>query len=202
VKPIYHPRLRSEGMGIAVRVAVGERRGFAARVLAMSALVALVAASYSLRDVVAGAAPPAQGGGAGVLVSAFLSEVGSVIDAWLVPLWALTAAAAFVVTFDSARASEGTSVLLEELGGTGRTKAVVDLARGAVLAGLSLVLGVSLGVVASQVVFRAVLVLLGAPYYVPALTPASLGLTALLALTAIAAGTSASAALGRRGRGT
>ena len=43
-----------------------------------------------------------------------------------------------------------------------------------------------------------VLVLLGAPYYVPALSPTALGLTALLSLSALLLGSGASAAFGLR----
>ena len=184
---------------VPVRLSVGDRRAFVARVLALSALVALVTASFSLRDVVAQAAPPAAGGGARVLVSAFLSEVGLLVGAWLVPVWLLTAAAAFVVSVDSARDFRATGLLLAQLGGDRRALSVTLMTRAAVLAGASLALGVSLGVVASQVVFRAVLVYLGAPYYVPALTPASLGFTAAVTLSALALGSASSAALGRRG---
>ena len=168
-----------------------------ARVLALSSLVALITASFSLQGVISGAVPSAQGGGE-VLVSAFLAGVGSLMAAWLVPLWVLTAAGAFVVSLDSARAISGTTGLLDELGGDSRKRSAVLAARAALLAAVSFVLGVSLGIVASQVVFRVVLVLLGAPYYVPALSPTALGLTALLSLSALLLGSGASAAFGLR----
>ena len=178
---------------------MGERGPFVARALALSALVALITASFALRDVISGAAPSAQGGGA-LLVSSFLSGVGSLIDAWLLPVWVLTAAGAFVVSLESAQALSGTTELLGELGGEGRARSAVLVTRGVLLAAVSFVLGVSLGVVASQVVFRVLLVLLGAPYYVPALSPSGLGATALLALTALLAGSLASAAVDVRRR--
>ncbi|MDE1858215.1 MAG: hypothetical protein KGI26_04000 [Thaumarchaeota archaeon] len=187
-------------MSLRVGLALGDRRSFAARVLALSALVALVAASFALRDLVSEAAPSSSGGGAQLLVSAFLSEVGSLIDAWLVPVWLLTAAGAFVVSVDSARSFRGTSALLGELGGEGAAAAAVLALRALLLSAVAFVLGLSLGVVASQVVFRALLVLLGAPYYVPALTPLSLAIAAALAFSAMLAGSGASALLDARRR--
>ena len=189
-------------MSFAVKLSLGPRGPFAARVFALSALVALVTASFALRDVISGAAPAAGGGGAQLLVASFLAGVGSLIDAWLVPVWVLTAAGAFVVAFDSSRAFAGTSFLLSDLGGERRTRSAAAATRGAVLAGASFVIGVSVGVVVSQVVFRAVLVLLGAPYYVPELSPVSLGLTALISLSALVVGAAAATAADlRRGWG-
>ena len=186
-------------MSLRVGLALGDRRSFAARVLALSALVALVAASFALRDLVSQAAPTSAGG-AQLLVSAFLSEVGSLIDAWLVPVWLLTATGAFVVSLDSARSFRGTAALLGELGGEGATAAAVLALRALLLSAVAFVLGLSLGVVASQVVFRAILVLLGAHYYVPALTPLSVAVTAALAFSAMLAGSGASALLDARRR--
>ncbi|MDE1858612.1 MAG: hypothetical protein KGI26_06080 [Thaumarchaeota archaeon] len=175
-------------MSASVRLAVGEGRAFALHLLAMSSLVALLAASEGVREVVASALPLEPGGGVAVLLASFLAEVDSLLSAWLVPVWLLTAAAAFVVTYDSARAFGGTSGLLFDLGGaSSRTEGLFFL-RLTLLASLSFLLGMSLGLVATQVVFRAFLVLLGAQYFVPEISPAGLGLVALLSLSAVLLG--------------
>ncbi|MDG6988627.1 MAG: hypothetical protein JRN21_04800 [Nitrososphaerota archaeon] len=184
-------------MSLRVNLALGDRGSFAARVLALSSLVALVAGSLALRGAVLAAAPTGAAGGGALLVSVFLAEVDSLLSAWLVPVWLLMAAAAFAVSLDSARSFEGTARLVSEVGGTGQSRSLV-LVRGAILSALSFALGLSLGLVASQVVFRVFAVAVGAQYYVPELSPLSLGAVAALSLSALLAGTLA-ASLRRRG---
>ncbi len=180
-----------------VRLALGEPKAFVVRLLALSSLVALVTGSLALRDLIAASAP-AGTGGAALFVGYFLAEADALLAAWLVPVWLVIAAASFMVTLDSARSFTQTAGLIRDLGGSDRLGTVL-LARGVLLAPLSLAVGVSLGVVASQVVFRAAVVLLGAPFYVPELSPGSLGLAALLALTALLLGSGSSLAVSRPG---
>lgn len=184
-------------MSLRVNLALGDRGSFAARVFALSSPVALVTGSLALRGVVVSAAPAGAVGGGALLVSVFLSEVDSILSAWLVPVWLLMASAAFAVSLDSARSFEGTARLVADVGGASQSRSLV-LVRGAVLSALSFLLGVSLGVVASEVVFRVFVVEVGAQYYVPELSPLSLGVVAALSLSALLAGTLA-AFLRRRG---
>lgn len=172
----------------STRLSIGEPGSFVIRVLALSSLVALLVGSIALRDVVPAAIPGGAGQGVGELSSALLGEVDSLIAVWLVPVWALVAAASFVVTLDSARSFGGTVNLLSQLGSGGKSRSVVAL-RGAILAALSLLVGLSLGVVAAQVVFRVFVVVLGAQYFVPVLSPDSLGVAAGLVLSALFVGT-------------
>ncbi|MDG6972849.1 MAG: hypothetical protein JRN13_05910 [Nitrososphaerota archaeon] len=183
---------------MSIRLSVGDPGSFVARTLALASLVALLAGSQALYGLVAEAVPPAGGSGA-LLVSSFLGEVGSLLHAWLVPAWALTAAAAFVVSAGSTREFAGSRSLLSALGAPGGATARLLALRTLLLAVLSLALGVALGVVAAQVVFRAAVVLAGAPYYVPDLTPTSLGVTALLALSAVFLGAAGAGLASRRG---
>ena len=185
---------------MSARLAVGEPQSFAARTLALASLVAMLAGSLALEGLPADAVPPVGGPGA-LLVSSFLREVGSLLSVWLVPAWALTAAAAFAVSADSAREFAGSRRLLADLGASGRATARLLALRALVLAAVSAVLGVSLGVVAAQVVFRAAVVLAGAPYYVPELTLASLGATLGLAFSAVLLGAAAAGVASRPGRG-
>lgn len=185
---------------MSVRLSVGHPPSFVARTLALSSLVALLAGSLALDGLVGEAVPPAGGAGA-VLVSSFLGEVGSLLSAWLVPAWALTAAAAFVVSAGSAREFAGSRRLLSALGAPAAATARLLALRTALMGAVSLALGVSLGVVAAQVVYRGAAVLAGAPYYVPELTPGSLGTTAALALSAVALGAAAAGASSRGWRG-
>jgi hypothetical protein len=188
-------------MSSRVRLAMGEGKAFAAYLFALSALVALLAGSVALRNVIPSALPSNLGGGAALLEATFLGEVDSLLSAWLTPLWALTAASAFVVSLESARSFDSTSTLLSELGADESTLSSLLLTRGALLASLSFVIGLSVGAVASQVVFRAFLVFLGAQYYVPEVPPEALAFIALLALSALAAGFGAAALAGRRRKG-
>jgi hypothetical protein len=184
----------------SVRLSVGDRSSFVARLLALSALVALMVGSFALRDVVTSAIPSGVSAGVGELSSAVLGEVDALIAAWLVPVWLLVAAASFVVALDAARAFGDTTRVLGQLGGdVSHTRSLI-LLRSALLVSLSLLVGLSLGLVASQVVFRAFVVVLGAQYYVPVITPASLALVSALVLSALVAGTAAGALVSGRGR--
>ena len=183
---------------MSIRLSVGRPRSFVARTLALSSLVALLVGSQALGGLVAQAAPPAGGSGA-VLVSSFLGEVGSLLAAWLVPAWALTAAAAFAVSAGSSREFASTRLLLTTLGAPATATARLLALRTALVAALSLVLGVALGVVAAQVAFRGAAVLAGAPYYVPELTPGSLGATSLMAVSAVFLGAAGASLASRRG---
>jgi hypothetical protein len=170
-----------------VRLTTGEGRTFAAHVLALSSIVALVTSSRTLGNVVQSAAPAATGGSA-LLVAAVLSEVGQLLTGWAVPVWLLAAAASGVVVLDSIRAFGKASGFLSDLGadaGAGTSLLVVRLG---LLAAGSFALGVSIGVVVSQIAFRAFLVVVGAQYYVPELLPYDLVLLAFLSLSALAIG--------------
>ncbi|MDG6956310.1 MAG: hypothetical protein JRM89_03290 [Nitrososphaerota archaeon] len=185
---------------MSVRLSLGHPPSFVARMLALASLVALLAGSLALDSLVTEAVPPVGGAGA-LLVSSFLGEVGTLLSAWLVPVWALTAAAAFVVSAGYAREFAGSGRLLSDLGAPPSATARLLALRTLLLGALSLALGVSLGVVAAQVVFRAAVVLAGAPYYVPELTPASLGTTAALALSAVLLGGAGAGLSSRTWRG-
>ncbi len=177
---------------------MGEGQSFAAHVFALSALVALLSGSEALRGVVLMAVPSATGGGAALLVATFLGEVDSLFTAWLVPLWLLTAAAAFVVTHESVRDFEATSGLLSGLGASTSRISRLFLVRVALLASISFVVGVSLGLVVVQVIFRAFIVLLGVQYFVPEISPAGLGVVGVLSVSALLFGSAFSLALTKR----
>jgi hypothetical protein len=180
------------------RLSIGDGADFVTHVISLASLVALITASQAVTEVVRSAVPPASGG-ASVLLSSFLAEIELVLSAWLVPVWLLTAGAAFVVTLHSTRSFEGTSALLSELGAERSASASLSLVRGVLLASASFVLGLSFGLVAAQLVFRAFLVVFGAQYFVPLVTPAVLGFTAALSLSALFSGFAA-AALASRSR--
>jgi len=111
------------------------------------------------------------------------------IRGWVAPIYASIALAAYMITWRLTVDSEREVVVLRSIGASKRCALAYLLSKSLLIIVLAAIVGIALGVVSAQLIFRAVSLLLSTGFYQPpSLTPLDLVQTAALFLLSAAAG--------------